>query len=230
MQEKLRTIAQFALELATMRFTAYVAIATLSIVCVAIAADSGSVFFQVRDLETGQPANLKLIDTGGGTKSPQVHLDSAVTLTDDTINFEVTDVTAAPGITPSPTPARAFMMQGYTNGIPVPVQEKKYASTTKLSEIYSASHITSNTTTTITSSTAYVSSLVITCTGVGTTETIVIRNKEGTPKVLYQSPTLTLGTVTPLPLAEPIIATSGIDIITAGVSAATVDVFITYWQ
>ncbi len=193
------------------------------------AADSGSVFYQVRDLETGQPANLKLIDTGGGTKSPQVHLDSAVTLTDDTINFEVTDVTAAPGITPSPTPARAFMMQGYTNGIPVPVQEKKYASTTKLSENYYAAHITTNTTTTPTSSTAYISTIVVTCTGVGTTETIVIKNKEGTAKTIYQSPTLTAGTVT-LSFSEPILATSGIDIITAGVAAATVDVFVTYWQ
>ncbi len=195
----------------------------------AFGADSGSVFYQVRDLESGQPANLKLIDTGGGSKSPQVHLDSALDLTGSTVTLNLTNVTAAPGATPSPTPAQALSIQGYLTGIPVPIVEKKLASTTKLGVNYSASHITTNTTTTPTSSTAYISSIVVTCTAAGTTETIVIRNKEGTPKVIYQSPTLTAGTVT-FSFSEPIIATSGIDIVTAGGAAATVDVFVTYWQ
>ncbi len=195
----------------------------------AFGADSGSVFYQVRDLESGQPANLKLIDTGGGSKSPQVHLDSALDLTGSTVTLNLTNVTGVPGATPSPTPAQALSIQGYLTGIPVPIVEKKLASTTKLGVNYSASHITTNTTTTPTSSTAYISAIVVTCTAAGTTETIVIKNKEGTAKTIYQSPTLTAGTVT-FSFSEPIIATSGIDIVTAGSAAATVDVFVTYWQ
>ncbi len=206
------------------------ALILILIFCVtARGADSGSVALQVRDLETGQPANLKLIDTGGGSKSPQVHLDSALDLTGSTVTLNLTNVTGVPGATPSPTPAQALSIQGYLTGIPVPIVEKKLASTTKLGVNYSASHITTNTTTTPTSSTAYISAIVVTCTAAGTTETIVIRNKEGTPKVIYQSPTLTAGTIT-FSFAEPIIATSGIDIVTAGSAAATVDVFCTYWQ
>ncbi len=195
----------------------------------AFASDSGSVALQIRDLQTGQPANLKLIDTGGGSKSPQVHLDSALDLTGSTVTLNLTNVTGVPGATPSPTPAQALSIQGYTNGIPIPVREKKYVGATQLAMIPYAAHITTNTTTTPTSSTAYISAILVTCTAAGTTETIVIRNKEGTPKVIYQSPTLTVGTV-PIPLPEPIIATSGIDIVTAGSAAATVDVFVTYWQ
>ncbi len=214
---------------ATMLGSAIPIFGTLLIVGIINAADSGSIFYQVRDLESGQPANLKLIDTGGGSKSPQVHLDSALDLTGSTVTLNLTNVTGVPGATPSPTPAQALSIQGYLTGIPVPIVEKKLASTTKLGVNYSASHITTNTTTTPTSSTAYISAIVVTCTAAGTTETIVIRNKEGTPKVIYQSPTLTAGTVT-FSFAEPIIATSGIDIVTAGSAAATVDVFITYWQ
>ncbi len=195
----------------------------------AFGADSGSVALQIRDLETGSPANLKLKDLGSSTKAPYVHLDSALDLTGSTVTLNLTNVTGVPGATPSPTPAQALSIQGYVTGIPIPVQEKKYVSTTKLGVNYYAAHITTNTTTTPTSSTAYISAIVVTCTAAGTTETIVIKNKEGTAKTIYQSPTLTAGTVT-FSFPEPIVSTSGIDIVTAGSAAATVDVFCTYWQ
>ncbi len=102
-----------------------------------------------------------------------------------------------------------------------------------LSCIYVASHIISNTTTTIVASTAYLSTLVISCSNIGTLWTIVIQNKEGTPKILIPNFILTIPT-TGLPIilqfAEPILMTDGIDIITTGSLAGVVDVFATYWQ
>jgi hypothetical protein len=95
---------------------------------------------------------------------------------------------------------------------------------------YSASHITTNTTTTLTSSTSYITSIVVSVTAVGTTEVLKIQDKSGTPKVIYQqgSP-LVLGTTTPVSGTTPLIMTGGIDIVTSGGGAATVDVWITYF-
>jgi hypothetical protein len=90
-----------------------------------------------------------------------------------------------------------------------------------------ATHITTNTTVTAVSTTVYVKTIVITCTAPGTTETIVIKNKEGTPKTIYQSGTLVAGT-TVIDASASIQSVGGIDITTAGGGAATVDVFITY--
>ncbi len=113
------------------------------------------------------------------------------------------------------------------------VMPRKRTGSTGLSPIYSTSHITAKTTTTPTSATAYVSSIAIACSGAGTAWTMVIRDKSGTPLILIPSFTLTIPT-TGLPIilnfTEPIIMASGIDIITAGTTAGTVDVFITYWQ
>jgi hypothetical protein len=91
-----------------------------------------------------------------------------------------------------------------------------------------STHITTNTTTTPATTTVYLKTIVITCTAVGTTETLVIKNKEGTPKTIYQSPTLTLGTSVFAFDTAPIQSLGGIDIVTAGSGAATVDVFLTY--
>jgi hypothetical protein len=113
---------------------------------------------------------------------------------------------------------------------PVPVQTVVRAGSTSLAPNYYSAHITTNTTTTPTSATAYIATLQITCTNAGTTETIVVRNKEGTPKVLYQSGTLAVGNVITMSWDPAIVMTSGIDIVTAGTAPATVDVFITYWQ
>lgn len=113
------------------------------------------------------------------------------------------------------------------------VMPRKRTGSTGLSPNYSASRITSKTTTTVTASTAYVSAIAIACSAAGTSWTLVIQNKEGTPKILVPSFTLTVPT-TGLPVilqfAEPILMTSGIDIVTGGTTAGTVDVFVTYWQ
>jgi hypothetical protein len=95
---------------------------------------------------------------------------------------------------------------------------------------YSANHITTSATTSVTSTTAYVSSIVITVTNPGTTWTVQIANKETTPKVLYASTgtAVTQGTFT-IGFDVPVLMTSGIAITTAG-TAGVMDVFITYWQ
>lgn len=94
-----------------------------------------------------------------------------------------------------------------------------------------AARITTNVTTTPTAATAWVSSIVITTEVAGTTSTIEIKNKEATPKVLIpNSIVTTVAGVQIYNFEEPQVMTSGIDIVTAGAVAATVDVFISYWQ
>lgn len=92
--------------------------------------------------------------------------------------------------------------------------------------------ITTATTTTPTSSTAYISSIVISIEAGGAGSTVTIRDKQGTPVVLVNalSTTTTGTTPTILDFQTPIKMTSGIDIITASGSAATVDVWISYYQ
>ena len=202
-------------------------------ICIAAAAfgtDSQGLNFQIKDTATGSPFISKLIDNGDGSKSPQVHLDAALDVGAATLNLSLTDVTALPGATPTPSPASALQVQGYLTGIPIPTTEKKLVSTTKLAANYSASHITTKTTTTPTSSTAYVSAIAICVTDAGTTETLVIKNKEGTPKTIYTAGTAVAAGNTYISFPEPIIMTSGIDIVTGGTTAGVVDVFITYWQ
>jgi hypothetical protein len=106
----------------------------------------------------------------------------------------------------------------------------KRAGTTVMSPQYFASHITSKTTTTPVASTCYVSSIAISVTGAGSSQTLVIQNKEATPKVLYTAGTAIAIGNTYLNFAEPILMTSGIDIVTAGTTAGTQDVFVTCWQ
>jgi hypothetical protein len=91
-----------------------------------------------------------------------------------------------------------------------------------------AAHLTANGTTTVTSTAAYVKSVAITCTTAGTTETITIKNKEGTPKTLYISPTLVVGTTLTLSFTAPIQMLGGIDIVYAGAGAGVVDIFLSY--
>lgn len=93
-----------------------------------------------------------------------------------------------------------------------------------------AARITTNTTTTPTSATCWVASIVITTEAVGTTSTIVVQNKEGTPKILIPSAITTAVGLTTYSWTAPLLMTSGIDIVTAGVAAATVDIFISYYQ
>jgi hypothetical protein len=108
----------------------------------------------------------------------------------------------------------------------IPVNCKQFDGKTSA---YSASHVTSNTTTTPVASTAYLYSLVLCVTGAGTAWTVVVKNKEATPKTIY-SATLAVGTTVVLNLDCPVLMTSGIDIVTAGTAAGTLDVFTTYAQ
>ncbi|HEX3108112.1 MAG TPA: hypothetical protein VHU41_03380 [Thermoanaerobaculia bacterium] len=105
----------------------------------------------------------------------------------------------------------------------------KRTGTTLLAPNYYAAHITTKTTTTPTASTAYISSITICVSGAGTSWSISVQNKEATPKIYYTVSSVALGTTT-FNFTEPILATSGIDIVTAGTTAGTMDVFITYWQ
>lgn len=96
-----------------------------------------------------------------------------------------------------------------------------------------STRITTNTTTTPTSSTAYISSIVIVVETAGTTSTVDIRDKSGTPIYIVRS--LATGAILGngdlvYNFQTPIKATGGMDIITAGAAAATLGVFINYYQ
>lgn len=93
--------------------------------------------------------------------------------------------------------------------------------------------LTTNTTNTPTSSTAYISSIAIAVETAGTTSTITIRDKQGTPLVLVSA----LSTASLLANGDatynfqtPVKMVSGIDIVTAGSVAAAVSVFVNYYQ
>ncbi len=112
------------------------------------------------------------------------------------------------------------------------VMPRKRTGATGLSPNYYATRITSKATTTPTAATAYVSVITFACSAAGTAWTFVVQNKEATPKILVPSITLTVPTTGAVIMQfnEPVLMTSGIDIVTGGTTAGTVDVFITYWQ
>lgn len=93
--------------------------------------------------------------------------------------------------------------------------------------------IATNTTTTPTASLAYISSIVVAVETAGTTSTIDLRDKSGTP--IYVVRSLSTGSLLSngdlvYNFQTPIKMTGGIDIITAGAGAAVVGVFINYYQ
>jgi hypothetical protein len=90
--------------------------------------------------------------------------------------------------------------------------------------------ITTNTTTTPTASTAYISSIAVSTEAIGTTSTIKIQDKQGTPLVLVPAVVTTTQGLVIYNFGTAIKMVSGIDIITAGAAAATVDVWINYYQ
>lgn len=98
--------------------------------------------------------------------------------------------------------------------------------------VNTATRITTNTTTTLTAATAYIASIVVTVSVAGTTSTITIQDKQGTPLALVSAmvTTTAIGGNTIYTFDTPIKMTSGIDIVTAGAAAATVNVFINYYQ
>lgn len=93
-------------------------------------------------------------------------------------------------------------------------------------------HITTNATTTPTSSTAYISSISISSEVAGTTSTVTVQDKQGTPLKLVNGFSTTSLTTTPtvVNFQTPAKMVSGIDIVTAGAVAATVDVWVNYYQ
>lgn len=93
-------------------------------------------------------------------------------------------------------------------------------------------HLTTNATTTPTAATAYISSITISNEVGGTTSTITIQDKQGTPLKLINGIATTALTTAPtvVNFQTPVKMVSGIDIITAGAVAATVDVWINYYQ
>lgn len=93
-------------------------------------------------------------------------------------------------------------------------------------------HLTSNGTTTPTSSTAYISTVAISNEVGGTTSTITIQDKQGTPLKLINGVATTALTTAPtvINFQTPVKMVSGIDIIAAGAVAATVDIWINYYQ
>jgi hypothetical protein len=93
-------------------------------------------------------------------------------------------------------------------------------------------HLTTNTTTTPTAATAYISTLSISAEVGGTTSSVTIQDKQGTPLKLINGLATTAATTTPTTVnfQTPVQMVGGIDIITAGAVAGTVDVFLNYFQ
>lgn len=93
-------------------------------------------------------------------------------------------------------------------------------------------HSTSNATTTPTASLSYISSIAISAEVTGTTSTVTIQDKSGTPLKLVNGFSTTTLTTTPTTVnfQTPVKMVGGIDIITAGAVAATIDVWINYYQ
>jgi hypothetical protein len=93
-------------------------------------------------------------------------------------------------------------------------------------------HLTTNTTTTPSAATAYISSVSISNEVGGTTSTVTIQDKQGTPLKLINGLATTALTTAPtvVNFQTPVKMVSGIDIITAGAVAATVDVWVNYYQ
>lgn len=91
---------------------------------------------------------------------------------------------------------------------------------------------TTNATTTVTASTAYISSIVITTDTGGTTSTVTIQDGQATPQILVNSLITTTAATGPTiyNFQTPIQLTTGIKVITAGAVAATVSVWINYYQ
>ena len=95
-----------------------------------------------------------------------------------------------------------------------------------------ATRITTNTTTTLTSSTAYIADIAIITDVAGTGSTITVQDKSGSPLKLVDALVTTSATTTPTNTSygTPLKMNGGIDIITGGVSAATVDIWVNYYQ
>lgn len=198
---------------------------------------SASIEFQVSNnnstwerlalVDTSSPINIST-GNGGGEEMKSGNLQAAryfrvqcTSYSSGTINL-VVELHTEPISTPVQTGGVDMYIKGYEiSG----VGDKEIRAT--------AAHITTSTTTTPTSSDAWVTSITIMVITAGTTSTITVQDKGGTPKKLVNLfSTAALSTTGPLVLnfQTPVLMSSGIDIITAGATPATVDVFTNYVQ
>ena len=95
-----------------------------------------------------------------------------------------------------------------------------------------SANITTNATTTVTAVTAYVTSIVISTIVAGTASTIIVQDLSGTPlKMLNGLVSAALSTTpTIISLVSPAKMIGGINIVTSGTVAATINVWVNYYQ
>jgi hypothetical protein len=94
-----------------------------------------------------------------------------------------------------------------------------------------SAHITTNATTNVLAATAYLSSIAISVVAGGTGSTVTVQDKSGTPLKLVNAFPTTAVTTSPTNLTfgdQGIVMTGGMDIVTAGAAAATIDIWVTY--
>lgn len=98
--------------------------------------------------------------------------------------------------------------------------------------IFNGFRITTNTTTTPISADAYLSSIAITSEVAGTTSKITVQSKNATPRILIDGLVTTAINTTPtvINFQTPILMSGGIDIVTSGAVAATVNVWLNYYS
>lgn len=109
------------------------------------------------------------------------------------------------------------------------VMPRKRTGSTGLSPIYYSVRLAAKATTTVTSSTAYLQCVVITTSNAGNAMSITLQDKQGTAVIMYTVTSAVVGTIT-IPFSEPVVMTSGIDIVIGGTTAGVVNIFLTYWQ
>lgn len=118
------------------------------------------------------------------------------------------------------------------------VMPRKRTGATGLSPNYISGRISTSTTTTLVNATCYLSSLHMTCVNPGTTWALKVQNGEATAKVIVPNFVLNANFggsgvfVNPISydFSEPIVCTSGINVVTVGGTTGNVDYFATYWQ
>lgn len=96
-----------------------------------------------------------------------------------------------------------------------------------------STRITTSTTTTPTAATCYISSITVVTTTGNAATTLTIQDKSGTPLILIDGLATTstlVGNPSPLNFQTPIMMVGGIDIITTGVTPASNNVWINYYQ
>ncbi len=119
------------------------------------------------------------------------------------------------------------------------VMPRKRTASTGLSPSYISGRINTSTTTTLVATTCYLSSLHMTCTNAGTTWAMKVQDGQATARTLIPNFVLNAnfaldGLLSSNPIylsyAEPIICTTGINVVTVGGTTGNVDYFATYWQ